>query len=253
MIADDLRAMDRWPTRSFGSSCSSSRCGCRSRSSSTSSAATISRVGPRRPGSSSSSSSRSSGFWRTSSSGGTRCAPTRFRRAQSQEDFARQYIQGVAGTSPSVADEISKLVDLKNSGAITETEFERMKAHVIGRRPRFSSGSTAPSQRIRGTAVGHRSADAPRSHTPWGASTIPGRRDNGSPTAPRHPAGSAGWSGARGMKGRGRGRRRDPPGRTAERERDVRITRHLPAEFVHGTMMLVAQGRPDWVWRWGRR
>jgi len=51
---------------------------------------------------------------------------------QSQEDYARQYIQGVAGTAPSVADELSKLVDLKNSGAITEAEFERLKAHVIG-------------------------------------------------------------------------------------------------------------------------
>ena len=31
----------------------------------------------------------------------------------------------------SVADEISKLVDLKNNGSITDEEFERMKAHVI--------------------------------------------------------------------------------------------------------------------------
>jgi hypothetical protein len=51
--------------------------------------------------------------------------------AHSQEEFARQYIQGVAGTKPSVADEISKLVDLKNKGSITEAEFERLKAHVI--------------------------------------------------------------------------------------------------------------------------
>src|SRR5271170_6054305 len=34
--------------------------------------------------------------------------------AQYQQDYARQYIQQVAGTTPSVADEIDKLVDLKN-------------------------------------------------------------------------------------------------------------------------------------------
>jgi len=61
---------------------------------------------------------------------------------QSQEDYARQYIQGVAGTAPSVADELSKLVDLKNSGAITEAEFERLKAHVIGRSADATSSST---------------------------------------------------------------------------------------------------------------
>jgi hypothetical protein len=65
--------------------------------------------------------------------------------AQSQEDFARHYIQNVAGTSPSKADEISKLVDLKNSGAITEEEFERLKAHVIGQSAESSaSESTNP-------------------------------------------------------------------------------------------------------------
>ncbi len=67
--------------------------------------------------------------------------------AQSQEDYARQYIQNVAGTKPSVADEISKLVDLKNSGAITDAEFERLKAHVISQAPESASsagGSTNP-------------------------------------------------------------------------------------------------------------
>ena len=64
---------------------------------------------------------------------------------QTQEDFARQYIQGVAGTAPSVADEISKLVDLKNSGAITEAEFERLKAHVIGRSAESSSSASTNS------------------------------------------------------------------------------------------------------------
>jgi hypothetical protein len=62
--------------------------------------------------------------------------------AQSQEDYARQYIQNVAGTSPSKADEISKLVDLKNSGAITEAEFERLKAHVISGSPETTSSAS---------------------------------------------------------------------------------------------------------------
>jgi hypothetical protein len=50
--------------------------------------------------------------------------------SQAQQDLARHYVQGIVG-HPSMADEISKLVDLKNSGSITEAEFERMKAHVI--------------------------------------------------------------------------------------------------------------------------
>jgi hypothetical protein len=55
--------------------------------------------------------------------------------AQSQADVARHWFAGAGGPAPdghrSMADEISKLVDLKNSGVITEAEFERMKAHVI--------------------------------------------------------------------------------------------------------------------------
>ena len=61
--------------------------------------------------------------------------------AQSQDEFTRHYIQGVAGTKPSVADEISKLVDLKNNGSITEAEFERLKAHVIGQSAETTSSS----------------------------------------------------------------------------------------------------------------
>jgi hypothetical protein len=64
--------------------------------------------------------------------------------AKSQDDYARQYIQEVAGTKPSKADEISKLVDLKNSGAITEAEFERLKSHVISESPETSDSETEP-------------------------------------------------------------------------------------------------------------
>jgi len=59
--------------------------------------------------------------------------------AHAQQDIARDYIRQSAGTF-SVADEISKLVDLKNRGAITEEEFEHMKAHAISQAAKSSSG-----------------------------------------------------------------------------------------------------------------
>jgi hypothetical protein len=61
--------------------------------------------------------------------------------AQSQEDYTRRYIQQVAGTS--VADEIAKLVDLKNRGEITEAEFQRMKEHVINSHTSDSSSASS--------------------------------------------------------------------------------------------------------------
>jgi hypothetical protein len=62
--------------------------------------------------------------------------------AQYQQEYARHYIQQAAGT-PSVADEIAKLVELKNSGEITEEEFQRMKEHVISSHTKDSSSSTS--------------------------------------------------------------------------------------------------------------
>jgi ABC-type multidrug transport system fused ATPase/permease subunit len=61
---------------------------------------------------------------------------------ESHEEYARHYIQQVAGT-PSVADEIAKLVELKNNGAITEDEFQRMKEHVINSHMADSSSSSS--------------------------------------------------------------------------------------------------------------
>jgi hypothetical protein len=60
---------------------------------------------------------------------------------QSQQEFARDYLQRVTG-GHSMADEISKLVELKNNGTITEAEFERMKAHVINQTADSSSGTS---------------------------------------------------------------------------------------------------------------
>lgn len=62
--------------------------------------------------------------------------------AQSQEEYARHYIQQVAGT-PWVADEVAKLVDLKNRGEITEEEFQRIKEHVINTHTADSSSSSS--------------------------------------------------------------------------------------------------------------
>ena len=51
--------------------------------------------------------------------------------AQAQEAATRQYVQSVAGT-PSAADEIARLSDLKNQGVISEAEFQAGKAKALG-------------------------------------------------------------------------------------------------------------------------
>jgi hypothetical protein len=51
--------------------------------------------------------------------------------AQDQQTFQRNFLQYAVGQSP--ADELSKLLELKNTGALTEAEFEKLKAHVIDR------------------------------------------------------------------------------------------------------------------------
>jgi len=52
------------------------------------------------------------------------------RAAQAQESATRDYIQTVAGGS-SPADEITRLVDLRDKGAITEAEFQAGKAKAL--------------------------------------------------------------------------------------------------------------------------
>jgi len=46
------------------------------------------------------------------------------------QEAQRDYIKSVAGTS--TADEISKLHELKNKGAISDAEFEAQKAKLLG-------------------------------------------------------------------------------------------------------------------------
>ena len=51
--------------------------------------------------------------------------------AQAQDAAQRAYIQNAAGTSPSAADELQRLADLKAQGVITDAEFETAKAKAL--------------------------------------------------------------------------------------------------------------------------
>jgi hypothetical protein len=57
--------------------------------------------------------------------------------AQDQDLFGRSVLSGGRST----ADEISKLVELKNKGEITDAEFEQLKAHAIADAQREHSAS----------------------------------------------------------------------------------------------------------------
>jgi len=52
------------------------------------------------------------------------------RDAQVQEQQFRQYVQEAAG-SPSTADQLTKLADLRDRGVITPAEFEGQKAKIL--------------------------------------------------------------------------------------------------------------------------
>jgi hypothetical protein len=52
------------------------------------------------------------------------------QQAQQQDQEARSYIQQAAG-SPSPADQLSKLADLRDRGVITAQEFEQEKAKIL--------------------------------------------------------------------------------------------------------------------------
>ncbi len=52
------------------------------------------------------------------------------RQVQEQDQEARHYIQEAAG-SPTPADQLTKLADLRDRGVITADEFEREKAKIL--------------------------------------------------------------------------------------------------------------------------
>jgi hypothetical protein len=52
--------------------------------------------------------------------------------AQAQDAANRAYIQQAAGTTPSAADELARIADLKERGVIDEAEFQKLKAKAIG-------------------------------------------------------------------------------------------------------------------------
>ncbi len=54
------------------------------------------------------------------------------QQAQAQDAATRQYIQSVAGSGTSSADEIARLADLKAKGVIDEAEFQKAKAKILG-------------------------------------------------------------------------------------------------------------------------
>jgi hypothetical protein len=51
--------------------------------------------------------------------------------AAAQDAAARQYIQQAAGSTPSTADELQRLADLKAQGVISDAEFETAKAKAL--------------------------------------------------------------------------------------------------------------------------
>jgi hypothetical protein len=51
--------------------------------------------------------------------------------AQAQDAAQREYIQSAVGASPSTADELARLADLKSQGVISDAEFEQLKAKAI--------------------------------------------------------------------------------------------------------------------------
>ena len=51
--------------------------------------------------------------------------------AQAQDEAQRAYIQSAVSASPKTADELARLVDLKNQGAISDAEFDQLKAKAL--------------------------------------------------------------------------------------------------------------------------
>jgi hypothetical protein len=55
-------------------------------------------------------------------------------QAERNEHELRRYVQHVQASSPSTADELAKLADLRDRGTISEQEFAQAKVHLLGTR-----------------------------------------------------------------------------------------------------------------------
>jgi len=53
------------------------------------------------------------------------------QQAQMQDAQMRSYVQSVSGSSASTADEIARLADLRDKGAISADEFSQAKAKLL--------------------------------------------------------------------------------------------------------------------------
>ena len=51
--------------------------------------------------------------------------------AQAQDQAMRSYVQSVAGSGGSTADELARLADLREKGVISDAEFEQLKAKAL--------------------------------------------------------------------------------------------------------------------------
>ena len=56
----------------------------------------------------------------------------RVREAQAQDQAFRAYVRDAAAEGDGQADQLAKLADLRDRGAISDAEFERGKAKVLG-------------------------------------------------------------------------------------------------------------------------
>lgn len=62
---------------------------------------------------------------------GSGMAHREYQKAEAADQAARSYLQSLAGTSASAAEEVGKLVALRDHGALTEQEFQAQKAKVL--------------------------------------------------------------------------------------------------------------------------
>jgi hypothetical protein len=72
-------------------------------------------------------------------------------QAERQDHAFRRYVRDAAGSPPSVAEELAKLADLRERGAISEPEFAQAKARLLATE---ASIRTTPQAEGRTTAVG---------------------------------------------------------------------------------------------------